>query len=267
MPAISDSRTPGPASDPVASLPPGALDRLRAYAGALAETNRQLNLSAVRDQEGIWRRLILESLRLLPAIDAALPGRSDPATPASLIDVGTGGGVPGLVIALARPDIRVTLLDATAKKLAFLERIAGDLDAANVTCVHGRAEELGHDLAYREAFDLVTARAVAALPVLLELCLPFLRPGGTGFFPKGIALDTELAEGRVAAPLLGGRIIEASILPGIGSEVETRLVVVRKTDRTPRRFPRRTGVPAKQPLGAGSRNRDDGRADRTKSRQ
>lgn len=261
MPAISDWPQTSGAGDIVASLPPGALDRLLAFAQAFAETNQLLNLSAVRDPGGIGRRLILESLRLLPVIDATLANRSQPAAPARLIDVGTGGGIPGMVIALARPAVRVTLLDSTAKKLAFLERVAGDLEATNVTCVHGRAEELGHDPAFREQFDLTTARAVAALPVLLELCLPFLRPGGTGFFPKGIELATELAEGKVAAHMLCGRIIEASILPGIGSEVETRLVVVRKTDRTPRRFPRRTGVPAKQPLGAGSRNQDDARAD------
>lgn len=245
-------------------LAPASLDRLHRFADALAETNQHLNLSAVRAREGIWRRLILESLRLLPAIDAASANRPEPTTPATLIDVGTGGGIPGMALALARPELRVTLLDATAKKLAFLERTAADVGATNVTCMHGRAEALGHDVRFRQAFDLVTARAVAALPVLLELCLPFARVGGTSLFPKGIALDDELAAAEVAAPLLGGRIIEASILPGIGSEVETRLVVLRKTEHTPRRFPRRTGVPAKQPLGAGSRNQDDGRADRTK---
>lgn len=264
MPASNDPQREDVTSAIVASLAADACDRLHAYAEALAETNQHLNLSAVRDRVGIWQRLILESLRLLPAIDAALNHRPEAPSPASLIDVGTGGGIPGMVIALARPALRVTLLDATAKKLAFLERIAADLGATNVICVHGRAEELGHDARFRESFDLVTARAVAALPVLLELCLPFLRPGGTALLPKGIALDAELADARVAAPLLGGRIIEASILPGIGSEVETRLVVLRKVERTPGCFPRRTGVPAKQPLGAGSRNQDDGRADHTK---
>lgn len=264
MSASSDHREATGAGELIDSLAPASLDRLRRFADTLTETNLHLNLSAVRDSEGIRRRLILESLRLLPALDAALADRPDKHESARLVDVGTGGGIPGLVLALARPALRVTLLDATAKKLAFLERAAAELDAANVTCVHGRAEELGHDARYRERFDLVTARAVAALPVLLELCLPFARVGGTGLFPKGIALDEELGAARVAAPLLGGRIIEASILPDIGSEVETRLVVLRKVEHTPRRFPRRTGVPAKQPLGAGSRNQDDGRADRTK---
>lgn len=222
-----------------------AVGTLARYRDLLLAANRQFNLTAVRDAEGVEQRLIVESLRLLPALDRWLP----PAG-ANLIDVGSGGGVPGLVLAIARPDVAVTLLDATSKKVAFLREAIAALGLARATAVHGRAETLAHDVDHRAAYDIATARAVASLPALCEFCLPFLRPGGVALLVKGVDIDDELAAARVAAPLLGGEVLEAPILPLVGSETATRLVVVRKTGPTPRMYPRRTGVPVKSPLGA-----------------
>lgn len=234
----------------VAGLPfpisPEAVGTMVRYRDLLLAANRRFNLTAVRDADGIEQRLIVESLRLLPTLDRWLP----PTGAASLIDVGSGGGVPGLVLAIARPEVAVTLLDATGKKVAFLRDAIAALGLARVSAVHGRAETVAHEVDHRAAYDIATARAVASLPALCELCLPFLRPGGVALLVKGVDIADELAIARSAVPVLGGEVLEAPILPRIGTEIATRLVVVRKTGPTPRMYPRRTGVPVKSPLGA-----------------
>ena len=153
------------------------------------------------------------------------------------------------MLKIARPNLDVTLIEATGKKVAFLRHAIATLGLEGVEALHGRAEELGRDPRYRGRYDLATARAVASLPVLLEICLPFLRVGGRALFPKGAALGTELAEGERAAALVGGRIERAELLPGGADEPVTRLVIAAKIRETPNRFPRRSGVPAKEPLG------------------
>ena len=231
--------------------------KLAAYRDLLLDANRRINLTAVRDREGVERRLILESLRLVPALDRWLP-----ATPMPwLIDIGSGGGIPGLVLAIARPDLAITLVEATGKKVEFLRHAIAALELEHATAIHGRAEELAHEVDHRGAFDIATARGVAALPALCELCLPFLRPGGVALLAKGIEIGDELAQARAAAPMLGGEVVEAPILPGYESEITTRLVVVRKTGPTPRAYPRHSGIPVKSPLG-GSKRLDDERRQR-----
>ncbi|HEY7032529.1 MAG TPA: 16S rRNA (guanine(527)-N(7))-methyltransferase RsmG [Thermomicrobiales bacterium] len=218
-----------------------ARERLAVYRDALLEWNERFNLTAVKDPDGVDRRLIGDALRLLPAIDGFGAAR--------LVDVGTGAGLPGLVLKIARPDLDVTLIEATGKKVAFLRHAIAMLGLEGVEALHGRAEELGRDPRYRGRYDLATARAVAALPVLVELCLPFLRVGGRALFPKGPELGTEFAEGERAAALVGGRIESAEVLPIGAGEPVTRLVIAAKIRETPYRFPRRSGVPAKEPLG------------------
>lgn len=214
-----------------------------AYRALLLEWNERFNLTAIRDPAEIDRRLLLDSLRMLPTIDVFLASRDQ--TEASLIDIGSGAGLPGIPLKLARPQLQVTLVEATQKKVTFLQQVIASLSLGGIVAVHGRAEELGRDAAYREQFDLATARAVAALPVLLELTAPLVRVGGQALFPKSVAIDDELEAGERAAPLVGIRIDRSDVLPG-GS---TRLVVVEKTNHTPRRYPRRAGIPAHDPLG------------------
>jgi 16S rRNA (guanine527-N7)-methyltransferase len=223
-----------------------SIGALAHYRDLLLAANQHVNLTAVRDPEGVERRLIVESLRLLPAVDRWLPAAGNP----SLIDVGTGGGIPGLVLAIVRPDISVALLDATGKKVAFLRETIATLGLERAAPVHGRAEDVAHDVAHRGAYDVATARGVAALPALCELCLPFVRPGGAALLVKGVEIAAELDEAQAAAAELGGEVLEAPILPNIGTEIATRLVVVRKAGPTPRIYPRRVGVPVKSPLGA-----------------
>jgi 16S rRNA (guanine527-N7)-methyltransferase len=199
-------------------------------------------LTAIREPGEVDRRLIGDALRLLPAVDAYAGG-------GRLVDVGTGAGFPGLALKIARPELDVTLIEATGKKVAFLRHVIETLGLEGVEAVHGRAEELGHDRRYRGRFDLATARAVAVLPALLELCMPLLRVGGRALFPKGAEVGTEFAEGERAAPLVGARIERADLLPGEPDEPVTRLVIAAKIGETPNRFPRRSGIPAKEPLG------------------
>jgi 16S rRNA (guanine527-N7)-methyltransferase len=220
---------------------------LGAYRDALYQHNQHTNLTAVRDLPGIERRLIVESLRLVPTI-RDLP-RIDAIGRQSLIDIGTGGGLPGMVIAIACPELDVTLMDATGKKVAFLDTVIRNLSLSNAVTIHGRAEEIAREPKYRMQFDIGTARAVSSLPALLELGLPFLRTGGHLVLPKGTAIDDELTAAERAGAILGGSVLSTALLPDAGSSIETRLVIVRKTSTTPRTYPRRTGVPAKSPLG------------------
>lgn len=225
--------------------------QLADYRDALFTANQATNLTAIRDLEGIERRLILESLRLVAALDARLAALH--SVRPRLIDIGTGGGIPGLVLAIARPDIEVTLLDATRKKIAFLERAVLDLGLRNVRTIHGRAEEIGLDRGIRGRFDIGTARAVSSVPALMELGLPLLKRGGFLLLSKGAGIDDEIEAGARAGEILGGSIVEASFLPEAGTSIATRLVIVEKTGPTPGAYPRRSGIPSRNPLGTHSR--------------
>ena len=219
---------------------------LLTYRELLFRWNQRFNLTAIREREGIDIRLIGDALRLLPALDVEIEAREQRVR---LIDIGAGAGLPGLVLKIARPEIDITLVDATNKKIQFVQTVISELGLHRARTVHGRAEDLGQHIDYREQFDIVTARGVAPLPILLELTLPLLVVGGVCLFPKGADLDDELREGQGAAEVLGGRIESADLLPGIESEPVTRLVRGTKMRPTPGRFPRRAGVPKEEPLG------------------
>lgn len=213
------------------------------YRDLLHDRNQRVNLTAVRDYHGIERRLILESLRLLPALATRVKAGD------RVLDIGTGGGLPGMVLAIARPDLAFTLMDATGKKVQFLTDAVEAMGLANVRPLHGRAEEIARNTAYRGQYRVAVARAVSSLPTLIELGLPLVALGGYLVLPKGIDLDAELHAAERAGSLVGGRVVEASILPEAGSSVETRLVVIEKVAPTPKTYPRRTGLPAHAPLG------------------
>jgi 16S rRNA (guanine527-N7)-methyltransferase len=231
-------------------LPEPRQRQLRDYRDLLFRWNQRFNLTAIREPEGIDARLIADALRLLPAIDEELDRRDGKVR---LIDLGTGAGLPGLVLKIARPELNIVLVDATNKKVQFVQHVIDELRLASARTIHGRAEEIGHDLDYRNQFDLVTARGVAALPTLLELTVPLLFIGGSFLFPKGQDLDEELASGKRAAKMLGARIESADLLPGVSDEPVTRLVRGSKIASTPGRYPRRAGIPNKEPLGRDGR--------------
>jgi 16S rRNA (guanine527-N7)-methyltransferase len=223
-------------------LSASVLDLLEHYVALLLAANERLNLTRVVAPPDVARLHLLDALAALPLLDAAGAHR--------VVDLGSGGGVPALPLAIARPDVAWTLVESVGKKAAALRSFVAALQLRNVEVVNERAEVLGRDPAFRERFGLATARACAPLPVLAELALPLLAPGGQLLAWKGplTAQSPEIVAGAAAAAQLGGgaaRIHDPEI-PALGGH---RLVVVPKLRHTPARFPRRPGEPARRPLG------------------
>ncbi len=227
-------------------LDSATLARFQTYYRLLATSARRAALTSLATYEEVQQRHFVESLALLAALRHA--GVLEAGASVRMLDVGTGAGLPGLPMKLAQPELSLTLLEATAKKAAFLAQVIRELDLADVEVVTARAEGEAHQPHRREAYDLVVARAVAPLPVLLELALPFLRLGGHLAAPKGSGAQREVAASGRALALLGGEIVAADAMPVPGAHFTSTLVLVRKAAPTPAAYPRRAGVPAKRPL-------------------
>jgi 16S rRNA (guanine527-N7)-methyltransferase len=224
-----------------ASLPTGFAADAETYVRLLLAANRRVNLTRVVEPDAVARLHLLDALAALPLLDEREPH--------SVVDLGSGGGVPGMVLALARPSIRWLLVDSVARKTAALESFVDTLALPNVAVLAARAEALGRDPAHRERYDLVTARACAALAVVVEYALPLLKPGGTLLAWKGALdeQDPEIVAGRAAVEALGGGSLRL-VDPGMAALDGHRFVVVEKGGPTPGRFPRRPGVPVRRPL-------------------
>jgi 16S rRNA (guanine527-N7)-methyltransferase len=213
----------------------GALaDKLSAYLDLLLATNAEFNLTAVTNREEAWLRHIADSLSLAPELRTF-------ASDSKVIDVGSGGGLPGIPLAIAFPSMRFTLLESTGKKAHFLEQTAQKLGLSQVRVVSERAEDFAQGKG-RERFDVATSRAVSRLPVLLELTLPFVRVGGASLAIKGEQAEAEVSESKRALEVLFGVVSHVT-------RTQTGTVVrVDKTGRTPARYPRRNGEPKRRPL-------------------
>jgi 16S rRNA (guanine527-N7)-methyltransferase len=233
------------------ALPSSQAAAFDVYTRELLAWNEQFNLTAITDPEQVEIRHYLDSIALLPALAglegvslAALLGRSP-----SMVDVGAGAGLPGLALRILWPKLRLCCIEATSKKVRFLEHMTALLSMSDVQLVHGRAEELALRPPYRAAYDLVVARAVASLPTLVEYLLPLARRGGRVVAYKGSAAHEEALAAEQAIRLLGGhlrKLIPVEV-PGLA---ETRvLVVIDKISQTPDGFPRGRGLPRKQPIG------------------
>jgi 16S rRNA (guanine527-N7)-methyltransferase len=210
------------------------------YQQELFDWNTRMNLTAITNPGEVLIKHFLDSLSLLIVYDA--PN-------ARLLDIGAGAGFPGLPIKIIRPQWQAVLLEATGKKVKFLQNVIETLQLENVLVVHGRAEELAHKAEYRYSFDMVTARAVASLPALLEYAAPFCRVGGHIIFPKKGDLTEELAQGRRAAFQVGARF-KADVpvtLPGL--EDDRRLLVWEQVRKCSEQYPRSGSVISKKPLG------------------
>lgn len=210
---------------------------LTRFAEQVLKANEYMNLTAITDPAGFYVKHILDSLTLLRLIGTE-------AT--SLIDVGSGAGFPGIPLKIMRPELDIVLLDSLQKRVRFLQATIVDLGLSGIKAIQARAEDLGRNAEYRERFDLVTARAVASLPVLLELCLPLAKVGGRFLGMKGP--HDELASSERALAVLGGELTlqEVEALPfGQGERV---ILEITKTRKTPPAYPRKAGTPGKKPL-------------------
>jgi len=232
----------------------GDVERLGRFLGMLLEANASaLNLTAVTEPEAAWQRHVLDSLTLLPMLAELSEG-------AKVLDVGSGGGLPGVPLAIVMPHLKFTLLEATGKKVEFLRAVTRAMGLKNVQVVQGRAEAFGHDRGvkgptgertggYREAFEAVTARAVGRIAVLAELTVPFAKvgvgeeAGGFVLLIKGQKAEEELEEAKEALHLL--KVVHAATV----DTPTGRVVVLEKRSATPKLYPRGDGEPSRRPLG------------------
>ena len=216
-------------------------EQFRIYGDELIAWNRRVNLTAVTDPDDVVTKHFLDSL----SVAAALPDGAREAD-LRLLDVGSGGGFPGIPLAIAFPQWDVALLEATGKKAAFLKHVVVTLALEGTSVITGRAETVAHDPAHREAYDVVVSRAVAPMAVLAELCLPFCRAGGTFIAQKSRGAGEEVSSARRAMETTGGTLDRLKEVGYDGGE--GLLAVVEKSGGTPARYPRRSGIPAKRPL-------------------
>ena len=218
---------------------PLAVQNLDCFCQLLLEKNQVMNLTAIRDPEGVARLHMLDCAALLNC--CALEGKT-------LLDVGTGAGFPGLVLKMLVPSLDLTLLDSLNKRLDWLAETCGALSLQGVRTVHARAEEQALVKGFRDSFDFVTARAVADLRLLCELCLPYVKVGGSFLAMKGADSDAELTRAAHAVKLLGGQVQQVRDYTIPGTEVTHRLIVIRKLAPTLKGYPRRWAKMQKEPL-------------------
>ena len=210
----------------------------------LQENNAKFNLTAITEPGEILNKHILDSLLAAEVLRPMLP----PKGQVYLMDVGSGAGFPSLPIAAALFRLRVTALDATAKKCAHMRAAAARARLGNFTAVNGRAEAFGHHLSHREHYHFVTARAVANLPVLAELCLPLCRVGGVFLAMKGRSAPEEIAAASAGIAILGGEVTECRPYRVPGDDNLRHMVLIKKVRATPAEYPRQYGVITKKPL-------------------
>lgn len=214
---------------------------LARYLGAMLEANTRFNLTSIREPDDAWRRHVIDSLTLLPFLSGFGEGKS-------LVDVGTGGGMPGMPIAITRSDLRVTLIESTGKKARFLEETVASLGLKNVRVRPDRAEALGQLKGVRESFDVAVCRALGPMPELLEYTLPLVRVDGFVMAMKGPSVEGELKRSGDALTKLGGGEVQVYDAYPEGFGQNTVIVAIEKIGRTPRDYPRRPGVPRAEPL-------------------
>jgi 16S rRNA (guanine527-N7)-methyltransferase len=217
------------------------LEQFSIYYQELVDWNQRMNLTKITNYEDVQIKHFLDSLTVTLA---RLPRNAD----LRLIDIGTGTGIPGLPLKILFPDIRLVLLEATAKKAAFLHHLKHKLELDNAEMVVGRAEEIAHRAQYREQFDLVLSRGVAPLPTLVELTLPFCLIGGCFIAQKKGDTRSEIELATKAISLLGGKLREVKGIDLAEFTDQRQLIIIDKVSPTPPPYPRRPGVPSKRPL-------------------
>ena len=208
------------------------------YMNLLLEWNEKINLTAITNKEDIILKHFIDSLTISKYIDKN----------SKLIDVGTGAGFPGIPIKIYRDDLEITLLDSLNKRVNFLNEVIKELKLENIVAIHGRAEEIGRNKKYREYFDVATSRAVANLSTLSEYLVPFVKEDGVIISMKGDNIEEEQEEAKRAITVLGAKIKKIDKFELPKSDIKRSLVILKKVEKTPIKYPRKPGTPAKEPI-------------------
>lgn len=210
------------------------------YKELLKEWNEKINITSITDDIEIDIKHFLDSLT--PAITKLFEGEK------KIIDVGTGGGFPGLPLKIYNKELELTLLDSLNKRIIFLNEVIKSLQLKNINAVHGRAEELGRKEEYREQYDICISRAVASLDTLSEYCMPFVKEGGYFISMKGPDVDEEIIQSEKGIRILGGKVVDKKIFTLPESDINHSLIIIEKIKETPTKYPRAGGKPKKDPL-------------------
>lgn len=216
------------------------VDDFSKYRDILIEWNQKMNLTGIEDEKEVFIKHFLDS------VSATTKGYI--SKDASIIDVGTGAGFPGIPLKICYKELKVTLLDSLNKRINFLQEVCNSIGLDNVEFIHGRAEDFGKSEDYREQFDIATARAVAGLPVLMELCVPFVKVGGYFICLKGPNANLELEESKKAMEVLGVEFVEKIDIELPEVDLEHNILVFKKVTNTPEKYPRKAGKPSKSPI-------------------
>lgn len=214
------------------------IEKFYKYMNLLIEWNEKINLTAIIEPEEIILKHFIDSLTICKYIE----------NNATLADVGTGAGFPGIPLKIYRPDIKITLVDSLNKRINFLNEVINNLELKNIVTIHSRVEDFGKNKNYREKYDYVTARAVANLNTLSEYLVPIVKVNGKAICMKGNDVQDEVDNAKHAIKILGGTVEKVDYFKLPNSDISRNIIVVKKVNNTPARFPRKAGMPSKEPL-------------------
>lgn len=216
------------------------LNSFQKYYEMLIEKNKVMNLTAITDYQEVLTKHFLDSLTLVKVIDINNVN--------NLIDVGTGGGFPGIPLKIAFPHLKITLLDSLNKRVNWLNEVIKELELDDIVAIHGRAEEYGQNIEYREKYDLCVSRAVANLSTLSEYCIPFVKKDGYFISYKAATANDELKEATKAIEILGGKVDKVCTFNLENTDMERSLIKISKVKSTSKKYPRKAGLPSKEPI-------------------